>query len=870
LKSSATTPRSLIPALPAALALALGLVLGPAIRAGAQLPPSEERLRILTDPTDVKKKAEKDKEKTRPPIELSLSQIAPFDVLPYVKAGHWSTLSLELRANYEDYVGFLQTAPVPLVGLAQEIIYRRDARLAKSQRMRLGMQMLLPQIPKPPRPEISVELIRAGAVRPDEAWPAIVHTLEPHQMLVVILSKESTGTYAAWNRYQALFPQSVERDDVTSFEKLRYYRLVLPLNPEKPPLSPHPLTWTTISHVIWDDLPPETLSPSQQQAMLDWLHWGGQISLMGGAGSAFSVLKDSFLGPYLPAEASGENALLSREALTPLSNAYPPLRMPSRAESDDENARARPNPESPYRGYLPPVPINAPRGRPVFLAGLIPKLGSVGIPLGDPGNRLVGVERRVGRGRVLMLALDPTDPALAVWPGLDTFIRRVILRRPEEDPIVANRGTRRRHAIEASRRGPLYGTDLTWVRYLSRDLDTSLTETTDPGPETEPTLDVLIDRAGAVPPPGSEEITADRAPERHVAEWVDTRGLPRLSRELLEEASGIKIPSALFVLKLVLAYILTLVPVNWLVCRYLIGRREMAWVLVPILSLGFAVGVERAAAYDVGFNSACDEIDVVEIYGGYSRAHVTRFSSLYSTGRTRFTLSYPSDPTALALPLDTGRTLRGEDVSTTVWHSYPVPALEGYLVQPRSLGMVRSEGMEPLEGTITLETTDRAPCVVNRSGFELTDAVLVDVGGTKARRETYLGTIPSGGVAVVKEVPRVTTAPVSNQALRPQRYLRALRVSHEERPENQGELRLVAWVPQPLGGQKIVPTVDRHRGFTAIVAHLRNGPPPAPDGPTYNRVHVEPDASPPVVEEGFRRGAIAPRVPPPQARPPGL
>ena len=38
----------------------------------------------------------------------------------------------------------------------------------------------------------------------------------------------------------------------------RYYRLVLPLeDADKPLLSPHPLAWTPISHVIWDGMPPE-------------------------------------------------------------------------------------------------------------------------------------------------------------------------------------------------------------------------------------------------------------------------------------------------------------------------------------------------------------------------------------------------------------------------------------------------------------------------------------------------------------------------------------------------------------------------------------------------------------------------------------
>jgi hypothetical protein len=32
------------------------------------------------------------------------------------------------------------------------------------------------------------------------------------------------------------------------------------------------------------------------------------------------------------------------------------------------------------------------------------------------------------------------------------------------------------------------------------------------------------------------------------------------------------------------------------------------------------------------------------------------------------------------------------------------------------------------------------------------------------------------------------------------------------------------------------PAVDRHRGFTAVLVHLRSGPPPSPDGRRYNRL----------------------------------
>ena len=274
-------------------------------------------------------------------------------------------------------------------------------------------------------------------------------------------------------------------------------------------------------------------------------------------------------------------------------------------------------------------------------------------------------------------------------------------------------------------------------------------------------------------------------------------------------------------------------PLNWLICRYVFGRREWAWVVVPVLALGFAVGVERAASYDVGYDAACDEIDLVEMHGGYPRAHVSRFASLYSTGRVRFTISYPNDPTALALPMDTGHFLQGEDISTAVWRSYPVPALEGFQVQPRSLGMFRAEQLAGLSGSVDLVTGDGPPRVVNSTDLVLRDAVLIDLNGPKDRKETYLGTIGAGTTVEVKATPE----PKDVEAPRPfdpAPLLRELRRNFEDRPENSGEVRLVAWVPQALGGQQVEPAVDRHRGLTAVVVHLRTGPPPSPDGLIYN------------------------------------
>ncbi len=805
--------------------------------ARAQLPEGEEqRLKSLTDPESIKKKFEK--EKTRPPLEVFRSQIAPNDLLPFVKANHWASVTLEARSNYNDFVGSAQTTPVMMTGLPQEIVFRREVRLSKAQTARVGFQMMLPKIPK----EISIELTQPDAIRPDEVWPASLRPLEPHQMQVVVLTKEPTDAFAPWGKLQAFYPYQIERGDQQVVDRMRYYRLVLPMDPEKPPLASHPLTWTTISHIIWDGLPPDHLNPAQQEALLDWLHWGGQLVIVGGPGPSFSLLKDSFLAPYLPGEATGESALLKASDLAPMSAEYPPP-VPSVAGLSDEGSMysTLERPREMPGGYRPRVPIRVPESRPLFLATLKPNPDAVVIPLGAGSDRVIGVEQRVGRGRILMLGFSMIDPSIASWPGFDTFFRRVVLRRPEES--AASRMPYDGLDPAVKRYSPLPGPDLSWFRYLTRDLGSPV-----PVHRVIPSPADRRRSLGDKPMDEDEELDRDvrfATPDAAVAEWVDNAYFPRLCRDVLEAASGIKVPGPGFVLKVVLAYILALVPLNWLICRYIFGRRELAWIVVPILSLGFAIGVERAAAYDIGYNTACDEVDVLEIQGGYPRAHVSRFASLFSTGRTRYTISYPDNPSALALPFDNGRSLRGEDISSAAWRSFPVPALEGFLVQPRSLAMFRAEEMIALDGAITLESDKDGRRIVNGSGLKLQDAVVVDLAGPKERTTIVLGDIAPGQTIALKDAPRTPATASPADALQPGKFLRLFQTAFEDRPENRGEIRLIAWLPKAVGGQMIEPPVDRHRGLTAVVVHLRNGPPPTPDGPIYydgSRVEVAPVA----------------------------
>ena len=579
--------------------------------------------------------------------------------------------------------------------------------------------------------------------------------MEPHQSLIVVLSKEATTNFATWSRMTAVIPSASERDNPQMLDRQRYYRVVLPSEPDKLALSPHPLTWTTISHVVWDGLPPDTLSVGQQQAIVDWLHWGGQLIFTGGAGQTYALYKESFLGPYLPGEPTGQTVPLGEEDLKPLSQSYPPPSTPFLPEGEDYGTFQKiPQAMQLGRIYQPPAPIRPPATKPVYLAVLRPTEGASTIPLGEASPHALAVERRVGRGRITMLTINPTEPVLAHWPGLDTMVRRVVLRRPEEGVLgpagIGGTGYR------GPQRGVLAAQDLTWYRITGRDARIG-EDSADHLPEpvrmpardpSQPESEPLLPEEAAISTSG-------------VADWRDTSRFSTLSRDLLEEASGIKIPSSSFVLRVILAYLIAVVPLNWLLCRFVFNRREWAWIIVPLVAFGFAIGVQRGAAYDMGFDSASDELDLLEVQGDYPRAHLTRFASIYTSGRGNYTISYPNNNTALALPLGTGRTIPGEDRTMSVWQSTPVPSLSNLTVQPRSLSLFRAEEMTTMAGAIRLEEDGSVRRVVNGSELELRDATVIDINGPDRDKwkERYLGTIAPGasveiGAAVAAEAPR--------------------------------------------------------------------------------------------------------------------
>ena len=449
------------------MVLMAGVLLGIGSPALAQLPPAEEeRLQILSDPEALKKKAEKDK--NRPPFEFFRSRVTPFDVIPYVKANHWSTVQFELRANDDDYDGFLQTDPVRMMVGAQQVSYRRAAQLLKEKRASLGIQIMVPSL-SGAGPQ--------GTLGGDDSPGCLAarRQLAGHDDHPADSPDAGAGVKQRGNAQVRSLESHVRDHSLGRRPRRRRHRetALLSAGLAHGPRQTGP--FVAPAHMV-DDQPydlgrlhsrrsvviaatgPSRLDPLGRAT--DHFGWGRAVVL---------AAAREFLGPYLPADATAETVPLTQDDLRPLSQSYPPPNNPA-----NPNDQSQPVPATreeairrfAYR-YQAPVPIRPAPTRPLYVAVLKPRPGASTIPLGEASPHLLAVEQRVGRGRITMLTINPNEESLLAWPGLDTLVRRVVLRRPEE-PIVASGDMDVARSGIAPKR-PHARRRLSWYRIMSRD-----------------------------------------------------------------------------------------------------------------------------------------------------------------------------------------------------------------------------------------------------------------------------------------------------------------------------------------------------------------------------------------------------------------
>ncbi len=506
--------------------------------------------------------------------------------------------------------------------------------------------------------------------------------------------------------------------DVMTEERPRCYRVVLCASKDgKIELPTALVTMTMMAVVVWDDLAPDDLSEDQKTALLDWLHWGGQI-IISGPGS-WSRLQNSFISPYLPVR-TAEVTELGTSELAPLNHWVAP------------DASGQPTESLEIVGS--PMP------------GLKMNLAEQGAWL--PHTEQLVAERMVGRGRVVVTAFPLREQRLYRWKYFSSFLSSGLLRRPPRQVLGSSKDASLTQfwapPFNGDERNPLFNTN---IRIASRDipLNSSTSESAEKFAElSEQELKRRI-VSGENSPPESQRIgritryeDEDLEPARWApngAAWSDTSGFAYSAITTLRQAAGIVLPSRQTIMALIGGYLLILVPLNWLFFR-LIGRLELAWVAAPIMAIVGVVVVTRVARLDIGFARRTTEIGLLELHGEYPRAHLTNYTALYTSLSTNYAMEFP-ERGSVVLPL--GNVAQGPRRSGTgnkvVQARYGTSAgmrLEPVTVYSNSTEMLHAEQMVKLEGGVLYGIPDSSTpegantaAIKNGTGLELKSCCLL-------------------------------------------------------------------------------------------------------------------------------------------------
>lgn len=788
--------------------------------------------RSQTAKKDDEKKAEKPKED----LESREIRILPTDdnLAHYgAKPGHWVSLREDLRANRADFKGELVVFPTDRNGRAIRLStssYRpqfvRGSVLPKGQFKSLELTCYIPVRTEAGKQIFLQSELRTeygGAVR--HLKSQVTNSLQPHQMFLVVLARRP-DTYSYVKTIESVRP-------TPHFEGIGTvvpdYVTVLPKTERNIPLPSWSPMWTSIGYALWDDVDPKVLNRDQQQAMLEWLHWGGQLIVSGP--SSLDTLQTSFLAPYLPSYGGKMRPMTQAEA-----------------EQLDEvwsvgNVSAKRNPRFPWSAESPLEVMDwelRPEGRVI-----------------EQAASLVA-ERQVGRGRIVVTAFSLASRPWITWNSMDNFFNGCLLRRPgrafprnsdgdgyvrwKSDDLTSLIGSEKESNAfsnlaqdnveldyaDASR-APQEALLNSRLRYFARDAS------------------ALTSRAGRSNELSRWELAGYQThAQSGVAGWSETGECSRRAQTALTTGAGISIPDAGFVLSCLGVYLFVLVPANWTIFRAL-GRVEWAWVAVPFLAIIGTLTVVRLARLDIGFARSRTEIVVVEMQSDFPHAHVTRYTGLYSALTTQYDLIFDDD-SALALPMgniDTANpsgfiteldaTLRRRD------RRDEKVALENFSVSSNSTSMIHSEHMLDLAGKLTY--TKRSATtgdISNTTSMELEDVGILRRSLEGQLEFAWVGKLsPKSTTPIFFESLADESAPTKNwksfqttpagSNKRPVSLRSLLELATHTQRLLPGSSCLIGRFENHLKGLIVSPNTNQFETHGLLVAHLTYGPLPPPD-----------------------------------------
>ena len=798
-----------------------------------------------------KDKAKKEKPKPPPDFDSPRMAILPNDAsgnlsqsgLQGIKPGHWGSAVLEMKANNFDFSGELDSwlmnsrgDPLGLQGLPYQLASRRPAILPKGQKKYFEVSFFVPPLEEQKSPRLYTKLTTRGGGEVLSAPADPLVAMPAHQYYFIVLAREPLK-YSVLKQLNSIAPKSSE---FVGLGNDAHYRVSIPTVDKRMPLPSHLLAWTSIAYVLWDDANQDVLSEEQKNALIDWLHWGGQLIVSGPDTIAALQKPGGFLEPYLPATA-GDSIKIDQQALTDLNRYW------SIPERDADKTHTRE-----LRAVEPFAGVK-----------LTPRPGAAEVP--HTGELFY--ERRVGRGRIVVSAFRLSQRELRNWWSFDSFFNACLLGRPSRRFGEGRDGSDQ--IAWTDTKAPQFDPAInTKVRFMGRDTGadfskTDLATNTNSGQQgpywrnavqTDFSNDQGVDSENTPATPG-------------LGGWSDFNDVSNTARDSLRAAAGIEIPQASFVVWSLAAYLIVLVPVNWAFFR-LIGRVEWAWIAAPILAIAGTVFVTKMAHLDIGFTRSEREVALVELHAGHSRAHVTRYTALYTSLSSSYQFAF-DDPSAEVLPFSTDKSyqmLIGQGRSNIEFRQEDKVSLNGFDISSNSTGMIHSEHVADLGGGVRLTVTPGGELQI-QNGTKLN---LASAGVIRKRHDGqlelgWIGELPAGAAqSVEKFKPRRSAVETSEEvttndgtttrvnkttfqaepffpdtsgtgdAARDEqwtkgRVLRDLfRLLQDEKQFKNGDSRLFAWTADEIPGAHTDPAAPQVRRASLVVAHLEYARLPAP------------------------------------------
>jgi hypothetical protein len=820
---------------------------------------------LVTDPTELESEEEEKRK------EEESRALANKFALNYVKPGHWTGLVLPIRSNQADIAADLLCTTIDSktqeLAEVENTLFKftltRPITLAKGQAKYVESIAFVPRSLQSgsKRVRFRNELISGGRriLTLDEPSTG----LNPYQyFFLVVAANPDQYTFLRVANFNS---PTAELDD----EKGKFYQFVAPKFENEIPLPIHAATWTNLAYILWDEVDAKRVDAEQQKAMVDWLHWGGQLVVNGPR--TLDMLRGSFLDEYLPA---GANKALTIDA--------------ERISELDRNWYIEPQTELARKDARRKIQLKPNE----TIAGVELALRTGGSYV--PGCANLVAERRIGRGRIVVSAFPLNHRAFISWSCYDNFLNNALLRRLPRQFKMDEVGSETMNYLT----GGVIVEDprvTSTLRYFSRDIGDNSTavaenvETIEPLipnynygqvslEEDEKRQQARIERFSTADIDGYDWHFSGYVSSgvSGVAGWNDSGACPDAARGALTEAAGIEIPERSFVFRMMLVYLAALVPLNWIVFR-LLGRLEWAWIAAPVMAIIAAVAVIRLAQLDIGFARSQTEVNIVETHGGYDRAHVTRYAALYTSLSSSYRIRF-DDPSGIALPF---ARFSGKNNSfmPRLTDTYRVVTMEreanselsGFGVDSNSTGLLHAEHMLSLGGAFRLSGDSPNDWQIqNDSVLRAEAGIALYRDGQGELKYASLGEInPKSRVALQwKAVPKVK----GDKAISVEEALSQEIANLDEKSDDTGggasrlrirklldlacgklkvapgEVRLVATMTERPEGMKVRPEAAQVNAATLLLVHLKHSELPPPERDFNLKLDIKMPESPDPVD----------------------